>query len=70
MAKEVSILTEEQEEFLSLAGQSKYISRNFYFTGGTPLAEFYLRHRLSEDIDLFIEDAEVPKITKELLGLV
>lgn len=59
MAKKISVLTEEQEEFLSLAGQSKYISKNFYFTGGTPLAEFYLKHRLSEDLDLFIEAEEV-----------
>ena len=59
MVQKVSILTEEQEEFLSLAGQSKYISKNFYFTGGTPLAEFYLKHRLSEDLDLFIEEEEV-----------
>lgn len=59
MAQKVSILTEEQEDFLSLAGQSKHISKNFYFTGGTPLAEFYLKHRLSEDLDLFIEKEEV-----------
>ena len=28
-------------------------------TGGTALAEFYLKHRLSEDIDLFCERTEV-----------
>ncbi|HLA25850.1 MAG TPA: nucleotidyl transferase AbiEii/AbiGii toxin family protein, partial [Patescibacteria group bacterium] len=33
-----------------------YFVKNFYFTGGTPLAAFYLFHRLSEDIDLFSEE--------------
>lgn len=60
MEKETKILTKEQEQFLKLAGESKQISRNFYFTGGTPLSAFYLQHRLSEDIDLFIESEEVP----------
>lgn len=31
------------------------ISQNFYFTGGTALSVFYLHHRLSEDLDFFIE---------------
>ena len=59
MAEEVDILTREQNEFLDLAGKSPHISKNFYFTGGTPLSAFYLKHRLSEDIDLFIEKEEV-----------
>lgn len=54
------IITPEQDKFLEFAGESKYLREHFYFTGGTPLAAFYLHHRLSEDIDLFIEDAEVP----------
>lgn len=54
------ILTPEQDHFLEFAGTSKYIHEHFYFTGGTPLAAFYLQHRLSEDIDLFIEETEVP----------
>ncbi|MDE3089702.1 MAG: nucleotidyl transferase AbiEii/AbiGii toxin family protein [Chloroflexota bacterium] len=29
------------------------VGREFFLTGGTALAEFYLRHRFSEDIDLF-----------------
>ena len=54
------IITPEQDKFLAFAGKSKYLREHFYFTGGTALAAFYLRHRLSEDIDLFIENAEVP----------
>ncbi len=55
MADENKILTPNQEKFLSLFGEEKNIRHLFYFTGGTPLAAFYLRHRLSEDIDLFSE---------------
>ena len=60
LAAKEGILTPQQEQFLDYAGESKFISENFYFTGGTPLAAFYLGHRYSEDIDLFIETEEVP----------
>ncbi|OGG03040.1 hypothetical protein A2W14_07255, partial [Candidatus Gottesmanbacteria bacterium RBG_16_37_8] len=50
------------------------INRWFYLTGGTALSEFYLQHRLSEDIDLFSEsmvndikiDNFLKKITSKL----
>lgn len=54
-----TILTAKQLDFLELASQSRQITKKFYWTGGTVLAEFYLQHRLSEDIDLFCEDQEV-----------
>ena len=53
-----SILTTKQLDFLELVQQDKQITSRFYFTGGTTLAEFYLQHRLSEDIDLFTEKAQ------------
>lgn len=57
------ILTKEQEIFLDLVSKEQYLCRRFYFTGGTPLAAFYLQHRLSEDIDLFSEgDIYLPSI--------
>jgi len=56
MAKKINILTKEQEAFLELICREPYFVKNFYFTGGTPLAAFYLFHRLSEDIDLFSEE--------------
>jgi len=31
----------------------EYITKNFYFTGGTALSAFYLHHRYSEDLDFF-----------------
>lgn len=36
-------------------GNNKFIADNFYLTGGTVLAEFYLKHRFSEDLDFFSE---------------
>ena len=51
------ILTPVQEEFLHafFAGAA---GQQFFLTGGTALAEFYLHHRFSEDIDLFTLDEE------------
>ncbi len=44
---------------MELVSNESQITKRFYFTGGTVLAEFYLHHRLSEDIDLFTEIEEV-----------
>ncbi|MBI5451921.1 nucleotidyl transferase AbiEii/AbiGii toxin family protein [Candidatus Gottesmanbacteria bacterium] len=61
-----TILTPAQYHFLELASQKEEITRWYYLTGGTALSEFYLQHRLSEDIDLFTEsdvnDKEIDKI--------
>lgn len=38
---------------MELASASKEITRWFQLAGGTALSEFYLHHRLSEDLDLF-----------------
>lgn len=59
MAGQIKILTSHQEEFLDIFGKEKSANLQFYLTGGTPLAAFYLFHRLSEDIDLFSEKQEV-----------
>lgn len=44
---------------MELLSQNQEITKRFYWTGGTVLSEFYLHHRLSEDIDLFCENEEV-----------
>lgn len=63
-----TILTPKQLDFLELVQKDLSITNNFYWTGGTPLAEFYLKHRLSEDIDLFTTETEVdPKLTEAFL---
>jgi len=49
------ILSENQQNILNIISKDKLICDNFYLTGGTALAEFYLRHRLSEDLDFFAE---------------
>lgn len=50
-----SILSENQKKLLDLLSKEQSICANFYLTGGTALAEFYLHHRLSEDLDFFSE---------------
>ena len=55
MAK-VTILTPTQQKLLAVLAAEKVIGENFYLTGGTALAEFYLWHRLSEDLDFFSEN--------------
>lgn len=59
MAEEKSILTVHQRRVLESVSQEKYFTDRFYFTGGTALAEFYLKHRFSEDLDFFSEKQEV-----------
>jgi len=51
MAK--TILTERQKRLLNLLSQESYIQQNFCLSGGTALSEYYLQHRLSEDLDFF-----------------
>lgn len=51
----MGVLTSNQKNILSLLAKEPMIADNFYLTGGTALAEFYLDHRLSEDLDFFSE---------------
>ncbi len=54
----MGILTSNQKKFLELFF-SYFPEQNFFLTGGTALAEYYLKHRLSEDLDLFTIDQGV-----------
>ena len=56
-----SILSANQKILLSAISASREIGRNFYLTGGTALAEFYLFHRRSEDLDFFSENEFDPQ---------
>ena len=75
--KEKSVLTGHQARVLENLSREKYFTQRFYFTGGTALAEFYLKHRFSEDLDFFCETQEVNPIyisrffgiNKKVLGL-
>lgn len=53
MAK--TILSVNQIKILEAISNDREICREFYLTGGTALAEYYLQHRLSEDLDFFSE---------------
>ncbi|KKR33372.1 MAG: hypothetical protein UT63_C0018G0012 [Candidatus Gottesmanbacteria bacterium GW2011_GWC2_39_8] len=57
----VTILTPIQKHILNILSKDKAFIHNFYLTGGTALSEFYLHHRLSEDLDFFSE-TEIDKI--------
>lgn len=60
--KEKSVLNRYQKKFLDLINKEKYFTQRFYLTGGTALSEFYLKHRISEDLDFFCEKQEVNPI--------
>jgi len=61
-----TILTSHQSAVLEQAKIDDEITRWYYFTGGTALSEFYLHHRLSEDLDFFtrsqVNDAKIDAI--------
>ncbi len=50
----MSLLTPFQTAFLEEMGRTN-LRDSFYLTGGTALAEFYLQHRYSEDLDFFTD---------------
>ena len=50
-----AIFTNRQLAFLKAVAGNKFLADNFYLTGGTALAVFYLKHRYSEDLDFFSE---------------
>ncbi len=62
-----SILSENQKRLLKLFSEEKPICDHFYLTGGTALAEFYLHHRLSEDLDFFSEQEFDPQSISVIL---
>lgn len=50
------ILTKKQTLFLKLFSKNLELVNQFYFTGGTALAEYYIPYRYSEDLDFFSQD--------------
>lgn len=49
----IQLLSKEQKLVLDEISRSEFLSSNFYFTGGTALSAFYLKHRFSDDLDFF-----------------
>lgn len=62
---EQAVLTKDQELVLALMRQKPELAAQFYLTGGTALAGFYLRHRYSDDLDFFTEEKEFPQFQVE-----
>ena len=60
----MSVLTPAQRAFLSRFF-SRANARAFYLTGGGALAEYYLGHRLSQDVDLFTQNREAWEIVED-----
>jgi hypothetical protein len=61
-----SVLTPLQRELLARLNRTS-LAREFFLTGGTALAECYLHHRLSEDLDFFTEvPGAVPRARPEI----
>lgn len=60
-----TILTKDQEKVLDLVIENSDISKSFYLTGGTALAEFYLQHRYSDDLDFFTSNKDFPQFEVE-----
>jgi len=54
----MEILTGLQKKLLEIFGETEE-SGLFYLTGGTALAECYLKHRYSRDLDLFTKEEEI-----------
>ncbi|MEK7591833.1 MAG: nucleotidyl transferase AbiEii/AbiGii toxin family protein [Patescibacteria group bacterium] len=51
-----TILTPIQRKAISTIAADAIVRKHFYLSGGTALAEYYLHHRLSEDLDFFSEN--------------
>jgi len=59
----MDVLTPLQRRLLSELGRSE-LGRDFILTGGTALAACYLRHRTSEDLDLFTSNPRAVPLSK------
>lgn len=63
------VLSSFQRKVLQLFKTST-LSTKFYLSGGTALAEFYLKHRLSEDLDFFTQEELDIEELKKFINLV
>ncbi len=51
-----TILTDAQRIVLDLFSNESVLSEVYYLSGGTALAEYYLQHRDSDDLDFFTDE--------------
>lgn len=66
----MSVLNKTQEEFIKELKKT-FIVKDFFLTGGTALSEFYLKHRLSEDLDFFTtkENVQLDIVNAEIVKI-
>lgn len=62
-----TILTPLQKKALALLSKNQVFKQRFIFTGGTALSEYYLHHRLSEDLDFF-SDQDIDPLWIQTIG--
>jgi hypothetical protein len=62
----MEISTPFQKQLLKAIGNSP-LADNFYLTGGTALAAFYLKHRFSEDLGFFSADPNAIRLVRPSL---
>ncbi len=62
-----TVLSKNQQNILQILSRESDIYNNFCLTGGTALAEYYLLHRYSEDLDFFCEQEIDPQNISTLL---
>lgn len=62
-----TILSQPQQLILNLLFTRPEIAHNFYLSGGTALAEYYLYHRYSEDLDFFTLEEVEPMAIQTIL---
>ncbi len=60
----MKILTPLQHKVLEIFFKIPDLKRHFYLTGGTALAAFYLKHRLSIDLDFFTHSVEIHDVER------
>src|SRR3989338_4952937 len=56
-----TILSEYQKKAFTFLKEQPVVTRFFYLSGGTALAEYYLQHRYSEDFDFFTDEENFPE---------
>src|SRR3972149_9298575 len=64
----VSTLNQYQKKILAEVASDAYLASHYYFTGGTALSEFYLKHRVSVDLDFFSEQKPEPEMLLEIVN--
>ena len=65
---QIQILTKEQKIILAGIRKSDFLTKNFYFTGGTALSVYYFGHRESEDLDFFTEQDLPRELVQEFVS--